>query len=141
MEAASDTASRSEYLTRVNVLRVNLDNKYIENSARERKMTILGAKARSVISYVLLCNKFPHNLASPNNSTSFCRSGIWEWPSWEAWLGTLQLLKVWLRLKNLLAATCRKDKKSHYSPNSLLIDLTKSRNSIEKKRRFGCALV
>ena len=44
------------------------------------------------------------------------------------------LLKIWLRLNSLLAATCRKENKSHYVPNSVFhMNLTRSQyNSIEK---------
>lgn len=53
------------------------------------------------------------------------------------------LLKFWPRWKNLLAtAPCRKEEKSHYSPNSLFsIDLTKSHNCVKEKRRCRQAFV
>ena len=50
------------------------------------------------------------------------------------------LLKIWLRLNSLLAATRRKENKSHYVPNSVFhMNLTRSQyNSIEKTELQIC---
>lgn len=80
----------------------------------------------------------------PPNNTSFWLSGIWEWLSWGVWLGNSAVSwRFGWGWTVLLAATRRKENKSHYVPNSAFrMNLTRSQyNSIEKTRVANMPLV
>lgn len=117
----------------------------IENKARESKNYFQGNLC-SVLSSMLLCNRLPP-LPHPNSASQQYQFLIVR-NLGVAQLGSLaqelcSLLKIWLRLNSLLAATRRKENKSHYVPNSAFhMNLTRSQyNSIEKTRVANMPLV